>query len=196
MGGFRRRWPLTGSPLSAALPRWTQPGFIKSLQRNTITIANGAASNTATITGVSLSDSLLLFLGSDYGTDGAVAGQDCESLLTFTNATTITATRVGTTGGLITAFEVIEFMPGVIKSVQRSTIALAGVVSNTATVNPVVMLKSAIGYLGASTTDANAGEFSARTHVYMQLTNATTITATRGNGNNTATIGYQLVEYF
>lgn len=83
--------------------------------------------------------------------------------------------------------------PGVIKSIQRGTIAITtGNTSNTATVSAVTTAKALVFHLGGE------GDASATNHalVRLALTDATTITATRNGSSNGITVGYQLVEYY
>jgi hypothetical protein len=192
MSGLRRRANLTGAALSSSLSRWTQPGFIKSIQRSTVTIASGNTSATQTITAVDPSNSRLKFLGCDStGADAFVAGL---TRLTFTNGTTITATvNTAPSANLVTSFEVIEYFPGVIKNVQRSTITVnSGATTGTASITPVTTTKAEVSYLGATVTSSDQ-----RNLLWLTLTNATTVTATNvatapGNG----TVGFEVVEWF
>jgi hypothetical protein len=192
MSGFRRRWPLTGSPLSSALARWTQPSGVKSVQRNTITIT-GATSNTATITSVDVSNARLRWL-SETISNTADTGIKSLVRLALTNATTVTAT-VNTSPGAdstIVSFEVIEYFPGVIKSVQRGTIALAAVAGNTASINPVNTAKTELDFLGVNID----GSVNLVNTVRLVLTSATVVTATMGTAEGNTTVGYQVVEWY
>lgn len=70
-----------------------------------IAIANGATSATATIAAVDVTKAELVCLGTEYGNTEIAAGL---VRLTLTNATTITATRGGATGGSQTGYELRE----------------------------------------------------------------------------------------
>ncbi len=195
MSGFRRRATLTGSPLSSTLARWTQPGFVKLVQRGTISIGAAATSATATITAVDVSNSIIHYLGNDYAAANTLASE-YNSYVVLTNGTTVTATRSAQSGvsASVVSFEVIEYVPGVIKSVQAGTIALTGVATNTATVTTVNTLKATLMYLGFITNDGGGqGQFF---KTRMTLTNATTITATKGNATENVTVSYMLVEFY
>lgn len=191
MGGMRRRWPLTGSSVSSALARWTQPGFIKSVQRGSVTIASGATTNTATINSIDVNNARLKFLGcNDAGSDVTAKAL---TRIALTNATTITASvSSAPTANLVTGFEIIEFYPGVIKSVQRGTITiLAGNTSNTGTITTLNPAKSEVSYLGATVTNG------ALDLAWITLTNATTITATNNvTAAGNVIIGYEVSEGF
>jgi hypothetical protein len=82
------------------------PGSIKSIQRGVISLSGSSATATATITAVDTSKSLLNHLGTLVNTDDARQ----ITHLTFTNATTITATRSASTSGTQeVSFQVVEY---------------------------------------------------------------------------------------
>ena len=82
---------------------------------------------------------------------------------------------------------------GGIKSVQRGTITLPGVSSNTATITSVDTNKSMLNFLGVtestSLTTNNA-------LVRIALTNATTVTATRSTSTGTSIVSYEVIEFY
>ena len=80
---------------------------------------------------------------------------------------------------------------GGVKSVQRGVVNLGNSTSATATVSAVNMSKSRLQFLGvvASTSSATAQA------VKVELTNATTITATRFSGSGACTVGWELIEF-
>lgn len=176
--------------------RWLSPaGGVRSVQRGTIVIANASASNTATIAAVSLANTRLVWVGTAHETSIGTTNNILHAHLVLTNETTITATRSGSTGALTVGYEVIEYEPGVIRSIQRGTIVMNGVASNTATVARVNTSKASLDWLGMLTNDANADQPS-RALNRIVLTNATTVTATReGVADNSVTASYQLVEW-
>ena len=81
-------------------------GIIKSIQRGTISIS-GATSNTATISSVDTTKSVLRHLGqstsSSSYTDRALAR------IYLTNGTTITADRGSSTNSTTVSYEVVEY---------------------------------------------------------------------------------------
>ncbi len=188
------RGRLTGSALTSRVAQWTQAGLIQRIQPVAITMTAGNATGTATITGISIRDSILLFQGSTYS---AIDTDSASSLsrIVLTNATTVTATRTATNNQTTSTGLIIELVPGVIKSVQYDTVTVAGVFSNTKTITTVNTLKTSIFPLGASTTDVSG---SAATWLAgLTLTNATTVTATRASNNGVSTVfGFLAVELF
>lgn len=187
----------TGSVFGSRVGQWTQRGIIKSIQRGTITVAGGDLTNTATITAVDPGNTRLVCLGNssvDAGGGGTGTGPILVSIA-LTNATTITATRTDTTSDDIVSYEVIEYWPGVIRTVQRGTVTATAAVSGTATLATTLQSTSratldVLGYQGGVT--FSAVNFLAN----MVLTNTTTVTLTRTGTNNNLTAGYQVTEWY
>lgn len=153
---------------------------IKSIQRGTI-----AGGSTATITSVDTANSILRYLGHSSNNDN----QNLDGVrLSLTNATTVTANVDTAGGGVIVSYEVIEYYPGIIKSIQRSTMGA----NTTATITSVDVTKSQLDFLGVTTTSASSGD---QGRCYLTLTNATTITSGSAGGL-TVTAGYQVVEWY
>jgi len=88
-----------------------------------------------------------------------------------------------------------SFPSSPIKSVQRGLISLGAGSSYpqtaTATITSVDTSKSLLAHLGVNVTN----DGSAKGLVQLTFTNATTITATRGDPSNTAVVSFQVVEY-
>ena len=171
-----------------------QRSLIRSIQRATITIAGGSTSNTATITSVDVTNSVLRYLGTEIA--GADTTPDIVACrVAFTNATTITATvnTVGA-GNRIVSFEVIEYWPGVLRSVQRGTVTTTGSSTGTATITSVTTTKATLDFLGFTTTYAG-GTLVGHALADVVLTNATTVTA-NGLGAIDRTVGFQVTEWY
>ncbi len=88
---------------------------------------------------------------------------------------------------------------GVIKGIQRGTISISnGNSSNTATISAVDPAKSVVHHMGGSTgntTDSAADRWSMK----LELTNATTVTASRASTTSNSpnpSVAYEVVEYF
>lgn len=77
-----------------------------------------------------------------------------------------------------------------IKSIQSGTIVVS-TTSNTATISAVVVANSFVQYGGETTTANDNG-----TNAYVELTDTTTVTATRDTATGTTTVSYTVVEYF
>lgn len=166
--------------------------LIKSIQRGTITIT-GAASVTATITSVNTASAVVRMVG--FTTSGTLTDYQTFPRVELTNATTVTAS-VNTSPGansVVVSYEVIEYDPTYVKSLQRGTIALAGSSSKTATITAVDTTHTELIDCGFTT--SNSGASTSTVNTDMVLTNSTTITATSvGTGAN-QTVGYQVLEW-
>ena len=81
-------------------------GGVKSVQRGTITVSGTSQTNTATITAVDTSKSMISFTGFS---GGAMSTYDNWPRLFLTNSTTVTATRNGSSFSVVVSYEVIEF---------------------------------------------------------------------------------------
>jgi hypothetical protein len=161
-------------------------GSVTSVQRNTITIASGATTNTATLSpAVDPDRCRLKILGRSAPTADAATAAAVR--LTFTNGTTITATVNATgSGDRIVAFEVIEYATGAIRSIQRGTATGA-----TQAISAVVPAKTEVDYLGFTTNAASPGMGEAFARVRLQ--DATTVAV--DGAAATRTVGFQVVEW-
>lgn len=185
MAGSRRRSNLTGSIATSALARWTQPGGVKVVQRGTLALGAGQATATSTITAVDVNCARLRLLGCTLPIEN---NNQIQWRIALTNGTTVTLTaNTASTSGGSANFEVIEYFPGVIKSVQRTT-GTPGAV----TITTVNTAKTELDYLGSSNSDGTTG-VGAVTRV--TLTNATTVTVSAAS-LGTATASFQVVEWF
>lgn len=195
---YTNRSRLLGSPFSAHVAQWSLRSFVKSVQRGTVLIVNSSTTGTATITAVQLANSLVYFLGATSANVSTNFAVDARCYLTFTNETTITATRAGSSDAATAGFEVIEFQPGVLRSVQRGAITISGAsTSATASVTFVDAAKCALVSLG----EYSGGDVGSGDQVYqwprLTLTNSVTVTSSRvAGGFDSTTQGFQLAEYW
>lgn len=164
-------------------------GRIKSIQRGVIAIA-GAASATATITAVHLRHARLRFLGYTNSTDDAV---NMIARVELTDETTVTALRYATVAaGTSVGWEVTEYWPGVIKSVQRGSVALSASPQNV-TLAAVNSKRAEVHLLGWRGNAAGTGV----TYLwhYAQLTTDTNLALSAGAvGGYDA--GYEVTEFW
>lgn len=167
--------------------------FIKTVQRGTITLA-GVASNTATITAVDTSNAYVVLLGYTHS-DTAGQAADHWVRIALTNSTTVTATRIGTAGTVVVSFEVVEFLPGRVRSIQPVSISLASVTTNTATLGTTLLstAKAYIAWGGSTATPAALVPESSWCD--LVLTNTTTVTANRNTNAGGAVVNGTVVEF-
>lgn len=184
-----------GGRLRGSLPvsAWLRGGGgVKSVQRGTITLANGVTSNTATITAVVLANTRLVYLGNTSENAGGSGAAPTVARLAMTNETTVTASRITGTDAAIVSFEVVEYFPFVIRSVQRGTVTMTATTTENATIAAVNVAKATIDVLGWEANTAHSADaYRGRT----RLANATTVTVDRILNNGNLTTGYQVVEW-
>lgn len=191
----QRRAVMTGSGLSSRVSQWKARGFIKSVQTGSVVIANGALTATATLAAVDPANSFVLFAGQAFNNGADVISSRFQGYLTLTNATTVTATRMDANAQLTVNFTVVEYVPGVMKSVQAFTITVgAGLLTATATVTEVDVSKTLLVFGGTNTSEPNGhgAHFCAR----LTLTNSTTVTLARDGSNNVATGTGTAVQFY
>src|SRR3990167_2803439 len=150
-----------------------------------------AEANTGTIPSGNVGNSVIIYGGhttNDAGTTRPVT----TARVTLTNSTTVTATNGLNSGTQIVRFTVIEFEPGVLKSVQRGTITVGVSSTATATIAAVDPQKAAGWFLGFT-----IAAFTTNDLVYsrLDLTDGTTVTATVALAGGSTVVGYQVVEF-
>jgi len=193
MSRFGTRTRMLGSSASDLVGSWLQSSPIKSIQRGVITIAAGATSNTATLSpAVVTGNCRIVWLGTLAASDAN--GPSVNACRVELTSTTVVTAYVNSTGaaGRDVGFEVIEYWPGVIRTVQRSTLATAGATSGTAAITAVTLAKSTLDNLGFTSTSVT--ESAMGNTFKLILTSSTLIT---GDGINalTRTCGYQVIEW-
>lgn len=168
--------------------------YIKSIQTGSITIATSATSNTATITGVDTTKSVCFLNGWTTPNDaGDFYRQTC--IVELTNATTVTAKRGASDASNTSTvyYTIVEFTSDAVSTVQSGEISMGGGVgSNTATITSVGTSNS-ICITRGSTIVADFGVTASIGDI--QLTNATTVTASRAAINSTCTVAYTVIEF-
>ena len=167
--------------------------IISSIQQVKVTIAAASTSGTATITSVDTTRTAIFFQG--CGTSELTSPAKCYSRCTLTNATTVTVTRntQANTGTVTLQCLVVEFAASAITRVQYGTITMTAATSNTATITSVDTSKSVCLYLGWTTTMTTTSALECSPT--LVLTNATTVTASRGSATNNTTASYCVLEF-
>lgn len=82
-------------------------GGVKSVQRGTITILSSVNIGTATISSVNVNKTMINFLG--LSENSSSTANNYLARIELTNATTITAIRISSSGTTAVSYEVIEF---------------------------------------------------------------------------------------
>lgn len=161
--------------------------YVNSVQQATCTIASSATSGTATITSVDTSKTFLSWQGVTYAANDPAADTAAASV-TLTNATTITCTRQTSSSSAVTVnVTAIEGTSSLIDTIQYGTVSITAGTSGTATITSVDTTRSAVFWLGATTTSTQTSALATRGASTAVLTNATTVTATTTGTLTTAT---------
>lgn len=192
----RRGANLTGPLGGAMVARWGASSLVKSVQHVTIALSTNNSA-TSTIASVVAANTIVSFNRVYCNNTGSNNAPSAQIEVELTDATTLTANRVASSGvNAGVTVSVIEFHPGVLRSVQRGSIALSASVStNTATVTSVDTNKAWLINRG---TYVNVAAADAYILGRFLLSNATTITFERwtNDGLTTLTGFYDLVEFF
>ena len=124
---------------------------IKSVQHGMVTINDGQTVGTKTITSVDTNNAFVVY-GIHVTASAVIDDNLCRVQLT--NATTVKATRIGTSETNNVYFQVIEYYPGIIKSKQLVSRAGLGNV----TINAVNVSKTICFFQGYTSTETDIGE--------------------------------------
>lgn len=135
------------------------------VQGGTATIAAGSSTTTVSINPVNLGQSILWFQASHNQpapNNGSISGQ-------MTNSTTLTFSRVGTTGAVTIQWYVTQFSSGVL--VQRGTTVKTGTPTMNVPINPVDLTKTFVLISDLH----SGGTYNASTFTRARLTSSTNL---------------------
>ena len=165
------------------------PSVISNIQNVSITIGTGQTSNTATITSVSVANTIIIPNGNtaSNASDGPAAS---NCMVVLTNSTTVTAS-VGVSGSTeVCNASVITFSSGV-NSIQSGVITVSSGGSSTATLGTSVGANAFVILLGA--TSANFSVYNS-SMINVVLTNPTTVTANVPSGSDPVAVGWMVAD--
>jgi len=195
---MRRQRNLLGPQgMGGMVSLWGASSLVKSVQYGTAPINSTGTTTTTTITSVNTADAVLLWGGflSQSPSDGSTDPGMLMCRITLTNATTVTANRnTADFYGRNLPFCVIEFQPGVLKSVQHGVVTLTGVTSATTTITSVNTAKAALICSGNTTSYPAPSN-----NIYgagVTLTNATTVTGTAASTAANYLVNFVVMEFF
>ena len=158
---------------------WGANSLIRSVQRGTFSNAD-ATTGTSTIVSVTPENCVGILLGSQSGNNGSAQSGDLAqwSLVGITNATTVSFSRAAANGvARACSFEIWEFNPGLIKSLQYAAISTGSSGSGTVTITAVNTSKSWLIPCGWQ--QQTVSVFDNVSYASVTLTNATTVTLAR-----------------
>ena len=154
---------------------------------------NSETPTTHTINAVIPENSILIHQG--FNQTGNTQEVYFAAYVTLTNATTLTLTRSASGGSTVfIQWTVIEFLPGVIKSVQAGVISVVGSTTGTATITQVDPLKCMLFHLGFlnSSGTGNSGLWATRLVLLVTGLGVRVDVFTA----NTFSCAWRLVEFF
>lgn len=166
-------------------------GVINSLQKVSSSFTNNNAVSNHTISAVTMANTFLAYGGLETDT----SDQNADGYLSLTSTTNVSYTVLqANTNTRTPYYTVVEFVGGVLNSLQRGNITLNSVTSNTATITSVNTAKAFSNFTGRT---IDNGGFNNTTLSAEVLTNATTVTAnkTSATSNEGVKIGYEVVEF-
>jgi len=166
---------------------WGAATMIKSVQQGGTSFVT---SGTATINSVNLANSFVAYTGLRT-TDTTTALGRIQARCELTNATTVTSISEDNVATKSLRCVVIEFAPGVVRSVQRGTITISAGVAATATITAVDVNKALLMWGNQTTSSATNNTCFAT----LVVTNGTTLPANMDGVGSTNT-GYTVVEFF
>lgn len=168
--------------------------IIQSIQQVEITIPALSSGSTATISSVTTANTILIYNGLRSTDTSMVPRQDLFNIV-LTNSTTVTASCsiANPDTDRIVCATVIEFKSGIITSNQSGFISLNAVTTNTATISSVTTSRAAVIWQG-NITSSIAQQWD-RISAKLNLTNSTTVTATRLTATDTLDVYYTVVEF-
>lgn len=178
---MRSRFSLTGALATSQVKNWgRRQGGVKSVQSGT---------GTTTVTAVDTANSVLRWLGyTDTTLD--TDPRNFIPKIVLTDSTHVT--KSGGANGVV-SWTLIEYYPGVIRSIQRGTITLTTELTHTATIT-AVSARAELVFGGHDTT--GSATLDGTVFCKIVLTNTTTVTASIGQNITTAVVPYQVVDWY
>lgn len=189
----RQRTFIGPQGMGGLVSMWATNSLVQSVQRGTTTVASGSAGTNTAITQVDLANAIIVFTGQTFGSNN-IAWNSATGYLRITSNVQVTVNRVASAGAgsLVTYWEVIEFAPGVVKSIQRGTVTSNG----TTAITEVNTAKSQLYYLGWLGTDATTGANQTVEVPRIALASSTSVACSNGNGDAASTVSFAVVEFF
>lgn len=175
---------------------WGASSLIRSSQRGILNAAAATNATTTTIGSVDPANCVLLVHGY-YSDNGASAqsGNLAQWRGQVTAPTTITWTRVGSGFTVSTSWELIEFQPGVLKSLQFVSLDTGAGTGASSTINAVNLDKTMM--IDAGSYAQATGMFDSSAYVRIHFASNTSITITRLTAHATSCVGnVYIAEFF
>lgn len=169
------------------------PSMVRSIQRGTLGI-NGASGSLA-INAVDLTQSLIRLVGRTASGPNSAANEVGFGRLELTSAALVSGYRASASASDTTyfSFEVIEFLPGILRNVQRGATTFTGTGSGYSMFNPVASLDrtelSSLGIVDAGLIGQLYND------VLLAMHSVSNLYASSG-ATNSQVFGWQIVEWW
>lgn len=167
-----------------------QSAVIQSIQTRSVTMATSATTVNDTISAVTMANAMIVW----NGVFTAISSEsDYNYRLAMTTTTNVALTRTGTSTTTRTVkYTVLEFVSGVVNSIQRGTTAIASAQSADTSISTVNTAKSLMAWASFSTT-ASAPSSSFATG---KILDSTTVRCQKGVASTvTSTPAWEIVEF-
>lgn len=188
--GADRTGPLGGAGMVGL---WGASSLLQSIQTGSVSITGTNTTTNTTITAVDTSRAVCLFVGC---TNTTVSDQGLGGRISITSSTNLQALRGYQDGNTtIVYYVILEFMPGVIKSLQQSNVYYGSTTVPTATITGVNTNKTFIANGGWTRNGSNPNPPTYNMQPGLTLTNSTTVTGNLGAANDQTQV-FTVVELF
>ena len=199
---MRRPRNLLGpSGMGGMVSLWGASSLIKSVQRGTCSLGNASSVGNVTVTAVDMANSIVLYNGWYHNITNGNRPRDSWSRVYLQSATNVRGI-MDLNGSFVDGalpFVLVEFMPGVIKSIQRfiSTVS-AGTGSVNVAITEVNYAKSFVNFQGFqySGTETYNTTDPKNWLTYATMTSAVNVQVARPGTSNDVSVSYEVVELF
>jgi hypothetical protein len=166
-------------------------GALHAIQTVSRTITSGT-SRTDTLTAVVMASTWLAFNGVTTNDLDTLDIEATKFALTSTTAVTDTNNTALVVSNQQLRYTVIEYVSGVLNSMQRGTVTMTAATSANVTVTSVGTTVSVVNYCNYTTTETVS---LANAWPGISLTTATNIQAVKNSSTSNTTVSYELMEY-
>ena len=190
-------------PLAASgmVSLWGASSLIKSRQSGFCTLGNASSQGNTTINAVDMTNSICLYNGWYHAITSGTRPRDSWARVALQSATNVRATMDLNGSGVdgVLYWTVVEFMPGIIKSIQRitPTINAASGTTNT-TITEVNLVKTFLNWGAWQYSGVEAYNVTDPRDwlAYNTLSTATNVQSSRPGTSTAITIALEVVEFF
>lgn len=180
---------------------WGASSLVKNRQQGNTSIGAGASTIDTTITAIDTANSILVYEGWYHNITSGSRPRDSWVRIKILNSTTVRVIQDTAGVGLdgVVYWTVLEFLPGVLKSVQRGAVTIAASAgSGTASITDVNLAKSLLLYNGFTYTgtEAYASTDPKNWLAYAYISSATVVTYARPGTANALNAEFEVAEFF